>query len=217
MTSPQRPPGTRVLWPLAALLTLAGLVLLTLSLTGPGDRSGADMVGARPGDLVSVGEEGMSVWSRSPDTRADTVCTLDDQALDRPTEDFTTRVAGEEFHEVARTGGSHPTGDQPLVCDTEDTVYAGPFGPATAPTGLRGGTGLTLGLLLLPLGLVCAVLAVLARRRTVEVEQGPDPGAYTLDPRTSPPPQDPYGPPPSGPPGQAGGPTGPRYDLPPPP
>lgn len=214
MTSPQRPPGARVLWPLAALLTVAGLVLLVLGVLGSRDRASADMVGVVAGDRVSVGADGLSVWSRSAGTRADTVCTLDSETLERPAEDFTTRVGGEQFHEVARTPAGHPIGDLPLVCDTEDTVYAGPFGPATAPTGLRGGTGLTLGLLLLPLGLACAVLAVLARRRT-EPEQGPDPGAYTLDPRTAPPTRDPYGPPPSGPP--QGGPTGPRYDLPPPP
>ena len=61
------------------------------------------------------------------------------------------------------------------------------------------------GLLLLPLGLVCAALALLARRRPAPAEAGPDPSTYTLDPRSAPRPTP-----------AKDAPSGPRYDLPPP-
>ncbi|WP_298885524.1 hypothetical protein [uncultured Serinicoccus sp.] len=212
MTSGGRARGVRLLWPLAVLLGLTGLVLLALGATGSAGRSTTDLVGVVPGQEVIVPQEGMSVWSRSPQTRAATACTLDDTLMLRPDQDFTTRVQGEDLHEVARTVPGQDPGPATLVCDTGDAVYAGPYGPATAPTGLRGGTGLTLGLLLLPVGLACAALAVLARRREHVTEQGPDPAAYTLAHR------------PPGPPAGEGrrrasprdAPTGPRYDLPPP-
>ncbi|KUG53580.1 hypothetical protein AVL62_02000 [Serinicoccus chungangensis] len=213
MTSGGRARGVRLLWPLAVLLGLTGLVLLGLGVAGSTDRSTTDLAGVVPGQEVVVPQEGMSVWSRSPQTRAATACTLDDTLMLRPDEDFTTRVEGQDFHEVARTGPGQGAGPATLVCDTDDAVYAGPYGPATAPTGLRGGAGLTLGLLLLPLGLACAALAVLARRRGEVTETGPDPAAYTLAQR------------PAGPEADRGSrrtsptdaPTGPRYDLPPPP
>lgn len=205
MTSRQRVPGVRLLWPMAALLSLAGVVLLALGAVGTAGRASSDLVGVVRGQEVSVPEEGMSVWSRSPQTRAEAVCTVDDTVLLRPVEDFTVRVSGEDFHEVARTGPELSGSTGPLVCDTEDAVYAGPYAPATAPTGLRGGTGLTLGLLLLPLGLVCAALALLARRPPAPAEAGPDPSTYTLDPRSAPRPTP-----------AKDAPSGPRYDLPPP-
>ncbi|WP_298748072.1 hypothetical protein [uncultured Serinicoccus sp.] len=212
MTSGRRARGARLLWPLAVLLGLTGLVLLALGASGSAGRSTTDLVGVVPGQEVVVPPEGMSVWSRSPQTRAATACTLDDTVMLRPEQDFTTRVEGQDFHEVARTGPDPGEGPATLVCDTGDAVYAGPYGPATAPTGLRGGTGLTLGLLLLPLGLACAALAVLAGRREQVAEPGPDPAAYTLARR-----------PPGPPTGQRSrqasptdAPTGPRYDLPPP-
>ncbi|WP_130012236.1 hypothetical protein [Serinicoccus sediminis] len=210
MTSRRRTAGAGLLWPLAALLCLVGLVLLGLGVVGTAGRDDPDMVGVVPGQHVSVPPEGMSVWSRSPQTRERTACTVGDTLLLRPEQDFTTRVAGQDFHEVARTGPGQAGSTGALVCDMADALYAGPYGPATAPTGLRGGTGLTLGLLLLPLGLACGALALLARRRET-VERGPDPGAYTPALRHT-----------AAPGGSRArttatdAPTGPRYDLPPP-
>lgn len=212
MTSRRRTAGAGLLWPLAALLCLGGLVLLGLGVAGTAGRDDPDMVGVVPGQQVSVPPEGMSVWSRSAQTREGAACTVGDTLLLRPAEDFTTRVAGEDFHEVARTGPDQTSGPATLVCDTDDAVYAGPYGPRTAPTGLRGGTGLTLGLLLLPLGLACAALAVLGRRRGQATDPGPDPAAYTPVPRLT-------GKPAGGdrrPAPATDAPSGPRYDLPPP-
>ncbi|WP_139720541.1 hypothetical protein [Serinicoccus chungangensis] len=212
MTSGRRATGVRVLWLLAVLLGLTGIVLLALGASGSAGRSTTDLVGVVPGQEVVVPEEGMSVWSRSAQTRESTACTLDDTLLLRPEQDFTTRVQGADFHEVARTGPDQTSGPATLVCDTDDAVYAGPYGPRTAPTGLRGGTGLTLGLLLLPLGLACAALAVLGRRRGQATDPGPDPAAYTPVPRLT-------GRPAGGdrrPTPATDAPSGPRYDLPPP-
>lgn len=183
MTSRPTSSGARLLWPLAALLSLAGVVLLALGAVGTAGRASADLVGVNNGDQVSVGTQGLSVWSRTPQTREEATCTLGNTVLLRPVEDFSTTVAGTPFYEVARTPDDQGAGTFALSCSTDEAVYAGPFGPATVATGIMGGTGLTLGLVLLPLGLVLAILAWSAgRRRARSAPQGPDPSTYTLSP-----------------------------------
>lgn len=232
MTTSPVTTGSRFLWVFAALLGLAGAALVVVALLGGAGRDGGDMVGVRPGDEISIGEDGMSVWARDPGTREATVCTLGDVALLRPVQEHATTVAGATFYEVARTPDGMPGGAHPISCDTQDAVYAGPYGPGVSTPGLAGGTGLLLGIILLALALLCLVLAWLAglRQPTEVPEQGPDPGDYTLRPgmpvAPGPPPGRAAAPPPpgtghtgpgSGPrPAPEAPPDGPRYDLPPP-
>lgn len=182
MTSPSRPATlARTLWPLTALLALAGVVLLGLGLAGTAGRSGADMVGFHDGAQVEVPEAGMSVWSRSEQARTQVVCTAGGTTLLRPVEDFTTEVAGQTFHEVARTPDGFAAGTYPVTCGAAEEMYAGPYAPSTAATGLLGGTGVTLGLVLLPLALVCGLLAWASGRQGRRPEAGPSPLAYRLE------------------------------------
>jgi hypothetical protein len=152
----------RLLWPVALLLALTGVVLLALGVAGTAGRASADLTGFVPGQQVSVPESGMSVWSRSAEP--DTVCRAGGTTLLRPVDGHAVQAGGATFHEVARTPDGF-TGTHPVSCDTEQAVYAGPFAPGTVATGLAGAAGLTLGLLLLPLGLALAVLALRVRRR----------------------------------------------------
>lgn len=191
MTSPSHPPAlSRTLWPLTALLALAGVVLLGLGLAGSAGRAGGDMVGFHDGAQVEVPEGGMSVWARSAQARTEVVCTAGESTLLRPVEDFTTEVEGQAFHEVARTPEELRPGTYAVSCGSAEDLYAGPYGPGTVATGLLGGTGVTLGLLLLPLALVCGLLAWAAGRRARRPEPGPSPLAYRL--------QEPYGQGPTG-------------------
>lgn len=203
------PSGTssRVLLPVAALLLLAGVVLLALGAAGTAGRATGDLVGFRPGQQVTVPEEGMSVWSRSAQTRQATVCTADGAPLLRPVQDFSTEVAGQRFHEVARTPDGM-AGTFTVECDTTDAVYAGPYGPATVAPGLMGTPGLVVGAVLTPLGLLALVLALLDRRRQrPAAEHGPDPGDYELTPTGG---QTPYSSPYAAPQAPVPG-TGPGY------
>lgn len=249
MTSPSPTSSrSRILWPLAALLALAGAVLLTLAALGPGGRVTADLVGVHQGAQVEVPASGMSVWSRSVESRTGMVCLLDGDPLLRPVADHSVEIAGELFHETARTPEGLAAGSYTLECPLvegasvpDDRLYVGPYGPEAVTSGLLGGTGITLGLVLLPLGIICGLLAWSAGRdREEEPEQGPDPGDYTVSeqsagaaytspyatPYSSPGQQGP-GPgqgvrapqtaPGAVPPGgQPEPPAGPRYDLPPP-
>lgn len=178
------PSGTspRVLLPLAALLLLAGVALLALGAAGTAGRATGDLVGFRPGQQITVPEEGMSVWSRSAQTREATVCTADGVPLLQPAQDVPTEVAGQRFHEVARTPEGR-TGTFSVECGTTDAVYAGPYGPATVAPGLMGAPGLVVGAILTTLGLLTLVLALLARRRQrPAAEHAPAPADDELAP-----------------------------------
>lgn len=187
MTSPARPSGPgQLLWPVAALLVLAGVVLLALGAAGTAGRATGDLVGFAPGQQIEVPDAGMSVWARSASTREATVCTLGETTLLRPVADLGLEVDGQRFHEVARTPDDLRPGTYAARCDTADQVYAGPYGPATTAPGIVGTTGLTLGMVLLPLALVLGLLAWLSgRRHRPRPEQGPDPAGYTLAPQAT--------------------------------
>lgn len=183
---PSSSAAARVLWPVAALLALTGVVALALGMAGSAGRLTGDLVGLSGGEQVEVPATGMSVWARSPQARTEVVCTLGGDALLRPVSDFTIEVAGEQFHETARTPEDLAQGTYPLECtssgsSTEHQLYAGPYGPGTVPSGILGRSGVTLGLVLLPLALVTGVLAWLAGRRRAAAPSRPDPAAYTLD------------------------------------
>lgn len=170
-TSPSRDPRP-LLWVLAALGAVVGAALLVLGLTAQAARPAPALVGFTPGQQVEVGEEGLSVWSRSAGTLADTVCTADGATLLRPVAEYAVTVAGSRFYEVARSPEGFPAGPTVLSCSTPDPVYAGPHAERTVATGLAGGTGVVLGTLLLAVGVVLAVLAVLAGRRRMPEGHG---------------------------------------------
>jgi hypothetical protein len=212
-TSPGRGPRL-LLWLLAALGAVVGATLLTLGLVAQAGRPDPDMVGFTAGQQVQVGEGGLSVWSRSPGTFRDTVCTADGTTLLRPVSGYAVDVAGSRFHEVARSPEGMASGPVQLSCSTTEPLYAGPRADSTAVTGLAGGTGVFLGALLLAVAVVLAVLAVLEGRRRMPEGHGSIP-LSRLMPETAR----------AGTayPGLGGtadrtvaGPRGPRYDLPPP-
>lgn len=200
MPTPRQPSAaSRVLWPVTALLALAGVVVLALGMAGSAGRVTTDMVGFHEGQQVQVPETGMSVWSRSAESRAGVVCLLDGTPMLRPVSDFSVEVAGQRFHETARTPEDLAAGTYVLECPAAQTsgadeddagaagdqgadgrLYVGPYGPGAVATGLLGGAGVTLGLVLLPLALVCGLLAWAAGRKEPAPDEGPDPAAYTL-------------------------------------
>lgn len=212
-TSPGR--GHRLLLPvLAAFSAVVGATLLTLGLVAEAGRPAPVMTGFTAGQQVEVGEEGLSVWSRSPGTYRDTVCTAGGTTLLRPVSGYAVTVAGSRFHEVARSPEGLSPGPAALTCSTTEPLYAGPRADSTAVTGLAGGTGVFLGALLLVVAVVLAVLAVLEGRRRMPEGHGSIP-LSRLMPETARA-GTPY-------PGLGGtadrtvaGPRGPRYDLPPP-
>lgn len=210
----------RVLWPVAALCALAGVVLLVLGLLGQANRPPVDLTGITPGQRVEMTEDGLSVWSRAPGTYLDTVCTADEATMLRPVAEYAVQVAGTRFYEVARSPEGLAAGSPAITCSTTDPVYAGPRADRTVATGLSGGTGIVTGSLLLLVGLVCGVLAVLAGRRRMPEGHGTIPLSRLMPPSSGTPGAHPSGGPgtayPSGGAGTPEPPRGPRYDLPPP-
>lgn len=227
MTTASVANGSRFLWVFASVLCVAGVVLISLGLIGTSARDNGDLVGVNPGDTISVGEDGMSIWSPTTTTRTEAICTLGEDTMLRPVQEHATTVAQTEFFEVARTSEQLSSGTYVIACDTQDQVYAGPYGPTVASPGLMGVTGLIVGIVVLALGAVCLGLAwAAAGGRTSEEAppEGPDPGDYTLarrtplsaDPRQQVPAETPAAPTQARPGGLDSPPSGPRYDVPPP-
>lgn len=210
----------RVLWPVAALCALAGLALLVLGLLGQANRPPVNLTGITPGQRVEITDEGLSVWARSADTYLDTVCTADGTTMLRPVSEYAVEVAGSRFYEVARSPEGLAAGSPAITCSTTDPVYAGPRADSTVTTGLRGGTGIVAGSLLLLVGLVCGVLAVLAGRRRMPEGHGTIPLSRLMPPSSGG--STAYSSSGAGTAYDQGGaalpepPRGPRYDLPPP-
>lgn len=227
MTTASVATGSRFLWVFSSLLSLSGAVLIVLGLLGTSDRGGGDLIGVSSGDTLSISDDGMSIWSPSAQSRAETVCSLGEDTMLRPVQEHATTVEDTDYFEVARTPDGMSAGTYVITCDTSAEVYAGPYGPTVASPGLMGATGLVVGILLLALGLLSMGLAWAAGgRRPDDVGSGPDPGDYTLarhaplggGPRPGmPPPPATTQPGPGASPGGPGStPNGPRYDLPPP-
>ncbi len=153
---------------LAAVLALLAVTFIALGAIGLANVATPNMQGFNPGATVTVTNAGMSVYARSDDDRASTVCTADDGSattLARPTSEFSIDVAGSDFYEVARTSDDLAAGSYALTCrGTEQALYVGPAAPNTSASGLMGPVGLVGGIVLGFLALVLMVTALVIGR-----------------------------------------------------
>ncbi|MGB5936497.1 MAG: hypothetical protein WBG76_11595 [Ornithinimicrobium sp.] len=213
--------AARVVGGLAALLALAAIALIALGAIGLANVATPNMQGFNPGATVTVTDAGMSVYARSDNDRASTVCTADDGSattLARPTSEFSVDVSGSDFYEVARTSEDLAAGSYTLTCQgTEQALYVGPAAPNTSAGGLMGPASLVGGIMLAFFVLVLIVIAlVMGRSRASKQAVAPQGPAYPYQPSAG------YPPPPGGPhPSQsshpAAGQQGPYGSAPPPP
>lgn len=176
----RRPALSRALTGAAVVLGLVGLVLLVLGLVGQLSIATPNMRGFNPGQTISVGDSGMSVYARSDAAREEAFCTAGGDGspvtLERPVAEFSVDVAGSDFFEVARTPSDFPAGAYAVSCEgTDQSVYAGPRATRTVATGIMGSAGLAVGSVLLGLALLMALLALLVRRDRSGTQQ---PGPY---------------------------------------
>lgn len=196
----------RVLGAVSAVLALAAVALVVLGAIGLASVATPNMQGFNPGASVTVGDRGMSVYARSDDDRASTVCTMDDGSpttLARPTSEFAVDVSGSDFYEVARTPEDLVAGSYALTCEgTAQALYVGPAAPNTAASGLMGPAGLIGGILLGLLAVVVLVVSVIISLAGRGKQAGDSPHPYQSYPTHGYPPapgggtHNPYGPPP---------------------
>ncbi|MGB5951737.1 MAG: hypothetical protein WBG57_04370, partial [Ornithinimicrobium sp.] len=132
----------RIVGAIAAVLALIAMALIALGAIGLAGVATPNMQGFNPGATVTITDRGMSVYARSDDDRAATVCTADDGSvttLARPTSEFAVDVSGSDFYEVARTPDDLTAGSYALTCEgTEQALYVGPAAPNTSASGLMG-------------------------------------------------------------------------------
>lgn len=164
MRTPSGRASDRVLMLMAVVGLLVGGALLALGLTGM-SRAGELQVSSLSGDPVAVGADGMSLWSTDAEAYRTAVCTADEQLLLRPVGPYSIRAGGITYHEVARTPAALATGSYAVSCEPAQSLYAGPSAEETSSTGLDGSLGVLLGGALLGLGLLTALVALVARRR----------------------------------------------------
>ena len=173
----------RVLGVLAALVALAGAVLLGLGLRGLAAEP--DLALGAPAEQVTVetDADGFSLWSADPAAYASTVCTAGGTTLLRPVEPYGVVADGATSYELARSPEGLARGKHEVGCEPVQEFRVGARATATSPGVLGGGTGLLLGAALLALALLLGAAAVVAhlRRRRLESYRVPP---HRLAPRS---------------------------------
>lgn len=198
----------RLLGLAAAGLAALGIVLLTLGVIGMLTTATPHMRGFNAGQMVTVSEQGISVYARQDTVRQQAVCRADDEAgtsytFERPVETFPVDVSGTPFYEVGRSPEGMEPGRYELACEgTDQAVYAGPRADRTVAPGLVGTAGLVSGIIVLALALLLGLGALLAGRGArgrPESGQVAPMGSYPYGPperhSTAGPGVDPYAPP----------------------
>ncbi|USQ77440.1 hypothetical protein [Ornithinimicrobium cryptoxanthini] len=203
MGNGQRSSGaSRALGSFAVLFTLAGLVLLGLGLFGVLNTATPNMTGINAGQSVRVPDSGMSLWAEE-DVRDDTVCTVGEATMERPTAAYSVDVQDRPFYEVARTPSTLNAGTYPVSCEgTDAAVYVGPNATRTTAPGIIGNLGLILGGISLALAAILGLGALMTRRkrRAAPADQPYQYSSYGsgaapyADPHQSPYGQSPYAP-----------------------
>lgn len=164
---------SKALGTIAALLGLAGLVLLGLGLFGVLNTATPNMKGINSGQSVSIPDSGMSLWAEE-DVRGDTVCQVGDATMERPTAAYTVAVGDREFYEVARTPSDLAKGSYPVTCEgTSESLYVGPNAARTTAPGLIGNLGLIIGGILTALAAVLGLAALMTRRKGAKNDAAP--------------------------------------------
>ncbi len=172
---------SKALGGLAALLTVAGLVLLGLGLFGVLNTATPNMQGINSGQSVSIPDSGMSLWAES-DVREDTVCFTGDRTMERPTSAYSVDVGDREFFEVARTPSDLDAGSYVVTCEgTDAALYVGPNATRTTAPGIIGNLGLILG------GITLAVAALLGLGALMTRRKKPAPAPYQYSSHGTPP------------------------------
>ncbi|WP_256840707.1 hypothetical protein [Ornithinimicrobium cryptoxanthini] len=157
--------ASRALGSFAVLFTLAGLVLLGLGLFGVLNTATPNMTGINAGQSVRVPDSGMSLWAED-DVRDDTVCTVGEATMERPTAAYSVDVQDRPFYEVARTPSTLNAGTYPVSCEgTDAAVYVGPNATRTTAPGIIGNLGLILGGISLALAAILGLGALMTRRK----------------------------------------------------
>lgn len=166
MGNGEKSSGTsRALGSFAVLFTLVGLVLLGLGLFGVLNTATPNMTGINAGQSVRVPDSGMSLWAED-DVRDDTVCTVGEATMERPTATYSVDVQDRAFYEVARTPSTLNAGTYPVSCEgTDAAVYVGPNATRTTAPGIIGNLGLILGGTSLALAALLGLGALMTRKK----------------------------------------------------
>ncbi|QDO88281.1 hypothetical protein FNH13_07920 [Ornithinimicrobium ciconiae] len=172
---------SKALGALAALLAVAGLVLVGLGLYGVLNTATPNMQGINSGQTVSVPASGMSLWAEE-DIRDDIVCQAGDATMERPTSTYSVMVGDREFFEVARTPSDLDADSHVVTCQGSDAaVYVGPNAARTTAPGLIGQLGLLIGAITLGVAALLGLGALLTRRKKATPA---DAGAYQYSSHT---------------------------------
>ncbi len=177
-----KPAPPTVLFAIPVALLLAGVILLALGVIGVVSTASVTLQGFNPGQQITSTDQGFSVYAREEGAREQTICRLSgerDETLLRPTDTFMVEADGDSFYEVARTAEGLPAGAYDVTCEgAEGVVYAGPRADHTVSSGIMGPLGISLGVVLVVLGVVAAIVLMVMRRSRSRQAAGTQQGGY---------------------------------------